>query len=97
VFATYKAGRDGNNREEFDCILHSTPSSNVEQSIGRGQRPLDGKPRPIVIDLIDTEGPKIRSYKDKEKQVNWFLKAAEKRIEIYEKHGWDMEVIRLGS
>lgn len=97
VFSTYKAGRDGNNREAFDCLIHSTPSSNVEQSIGRTQRPLPGKPQPIVIDCIDTEGPKIKSYKDKEKQVNWFLKAAEKRIELYENRNWEMEIIRLGG
>lgn len=97
VFATYKAGRDGNNREAIDCIIHSTPSSNVEQSIGRAQRPLLGKPQPIIIDLIDTEGPKRNSYKDKEKKVNWFLRVAEKRIEVYEKHKWDMEIVRLGG
>jgi len=97
IFSTYNAGRDGNNREEIDCIIHSTPSSNVEQSIGRAQRPLPGKEQPIAIDLIDTEGPKINSYKDKGKKVNWFLKSAEKRIEVYERHGWETETVMLGG
>lgn len=97
VFSTYKAGRDGNNRESFDCVIHLTPSTNVEQSIGRVQRPLDGKPQPIVIDLVDTEGPKINSYKDKTKKVNWFLKACEKRLEVYENNRWEVEVVRLGG
>lgn len=97
IFSTYKAGRDGNNRVDIDCVMHTTPSSNVEQSIGRAQRPMDGKPQPIVIDLVDTEGPKRKSYKDETKEVNWFLRAAEKRIEVYEKHNWDMEIVRLGG
>lgn len=97
VFSTYKAGRDGNNREDFDCIIHSTPSSNVEQSIGRVQRFLEGKNQPIVLDLIDTEGPMVNSYKDRSKKISWFLRPAEKRIEIYEKHNWDIETIRLGG
>ena len=97
IFSTYNAGRDGNNREEIDCVIHSTPSSNVEQSIGRAQRPLQGKEQPIAIDLIDTEGPKINSYKDRSKKVNWFIKSAEKRIEVYERHGWDVETVMLGG
>jgi hypothetical protein len=78
-------------------LIHSTPSTNVEQSIGRIQRQLVGKSTPIVMDLIDTEGPKVNSYKDKNKKVTWFLRAAEKRIEVFEKKNWNMEIIRLGE
>jgi hypothetical protein len=97
VFSTYKACRDGNNREDFDCLIHATPSSNVEQSIGRIQRPFPGKCQPVVIDLIDMEGPLVNSYLDKSNKVTWFLRGSEKRIEIYEKHGWEMKSITLGD
>jgi len=97
VFSTYNAGRDGNNREDLDCLVHATPSSNVEQSVGRIQRPLSNKPTPVVMDLVDIEGPSINSYKDKTKKVKWFVKALEKRVEVYERKNWEMEIIKLGG
>lgn len=96
VFSTFQGGRDGNNREDFDCLIHLTPSSNVEQSIGRIQRIMEGKKRPVVFDLVDTEGPSRRSYNDKTIMVNWFIQSAEKRKEVFESKGWEVKEIRLG-
>ena len=62
VFSTYSAARDGSNREDLDCLIHSTQSSNVEQSIGRIQRSKEGKKKPVVFDLVDIDGPKVNSY-----------------------------------
>jgi len=94
IFATYLAARDGNNRKDLDCLIHSTPSTNVLQSVGRIQRQLEGKKIPIVMDLIDTEGPKTNSIESNTK-VNWFIRKSEQRIEIYKKHGWKIETIKL--
>ena len=95
VFSTYNAARDGSNREDLDCIVHSTPSSNVEQSVGRAQRSMKGKKQPVVFDLVDTDGPKINSYNDKTTKVKWFIRSAEKRKEVFVKKGWMIEEIRL--
>lgn len=95
VFSTYQGGRDGNNREDFDCLIHSTPSSNVEQSVGRVLRKKEGKKIPYVFDLVDTDGPLINSYNDKNKKVNWFIRSLEKRLEIFESKHWDIESVRL--
>ena len=91
VFSTYTAARDGNNRKALDALVMAVPTGNVEQAAGRVLRTLDGKKQPIVVDLIDTEGPMIRSYLDPSVKVNWFLKGAQKRKEFYEKMEWEVQ------
>lgn len=95
IFATYLAARDGNNRKDLDCLIHSTPSTNVEQSIGRIQRQLDGKPTPIVIDLVDTEGPSVNSIRNGNQKAGWFIRKAEQRMIIYKEKGWEIKTTRL--
>lgn len=95
VFATYLAGRDGNNRKDLDALIMTVPTGNVEQAIGRILRTLKGKKVPYVLDLADTDGPPIRSYKKKNKYVPWFIKGAEKRLEFYRKMGWEVEEIHI--
>lgn len=97
VFSTYLGGRDGSNREDLDCLIHSTTSSNVEQSVGRILRRKDGKSQPVVFDLVDTGGPTVKSYKDKTKKINLFLHAAKKRKEVFESKGWEIKEIWLGE
>jgi len=91
VFSTYGAGRDGNNKPTLDYLLMLTPTSNVEQAGGRILRYVKDKPKPIIIDLVDTEGPKVKGHFDKNKQIGLFSKAAEKRMEIYEELGWEIK------
>lgn len=57
VFGTYTGCRDGNNRADFDSLIMASPNANIEQSIGRVQRLMDGKRQPYIYDIIDTQGP----------------------------------------
>ena len=95
VFSTYNACRDGNNRKDLDCLIMCNPTGNIEQAVGRIQRELLGKENPLVIDLIDTQGPQIKSYLDPEIKVPWFVKNSQKRKEIYQKMGWKVETVNL--
>jgi superfamily II DNA or RNA helicase len=93
VFSTYSACRDGNNRKDLDCLIMSTPTTNIDQAIGRILRILSDKKTPIVIDLIDTEGP-IVTTKDG-KKVPWFIRNSLTRKEKYIKNGWIIKEINL--
>lgn len=100
VFSTYGACRDGNNRPELDCLVMMTPTGNVEQAGGRVLRYLKDKPQPIIIDLVDLEGPLVwafneTDYKDYSKKVPQFVKSAQKRVAIYDELGWDYKIRKL--
>lgn len=97
VFSTYGACRDGNNRPDLDFLIMSTPTSNVEQAGGRILRSLEGKSDPVIIDLVDTEGPRVWStyeteYSNVETKIGLFEKSAEKRQEIYKSLGWNFKI-----
>lgn len=100
VFCTYGGGRDGNNRETLDALVMSTTTSNIDQAVGRIQRALEGKPQPVAIDVVDTEGPEVMlSMEARErtglKTLPWFLRSAEKREAVYVERGWEVEKILL--
>lgn len=97
VFSTYQACRDGNNRKNLDFLVMMTPTSNVEQAVGRICRTLSNKPIPVVLDLIDTEGPRVKSLYDENKEVGLFVKSAQKRIEIYKSLGWSYKYKNLSN
>ena len=77
VFSTYQACRDGNNRKDLDCLIMTIPTSNVIQAGGRILRQLEGKPTPVIFDIVDTEGPKRNSLEDNEK-VGLFVRSLQK-------------------
>ena len=88
VFSTYGACRDGNNREELDFLMMACPTTNVEQAAGRILRLLENKKAPIVVDLVDTEGPTVNCADGT--NGSWFERSAKKRKLFYEKKGWDV-------
>jgi hypothetical protein len=94
VFSTYGACRDGNNRLDLDFLVMYTPTTNPEQAVGRVLRLMDGKKRPIVIDLVDTEGPEVisKSTDGERVKTTWFRRSAKKRKEIYDRKKWEVEV-----
>ena len=53
TFATSMKIRDGVNIPKKDCLIMTSPVSNVEQMIGRVCRTSEGKEQPIVIDMVD--------------------------------------------
>jgi superfamily II DNA or RNA helicase len=94
VLSTYGACRDGNNRKELDFLIMTMPTSNIEQAIGRIQRAMPGKKQPIVIDYVDTQGPKVKNYSTGTETTR-FLLQSEKRKEIYRDKEWEFKEIEL--
>lgn len=100
VFGTFTGARDGNNRVDLDCLIMINTCSNVEQAVGRIRRAFVGKKTPIVLDLVDTEGPRVwsihdTSRQDESKKIGYFERSAEKRKEIYKELKWPVKEIRF--
>lgn len=94
VFSTYGACRDGNNREDLDFLVMACPTSNVEQAIGRVTRIKEGKKQPIIIDVVDEEGPKVLVKKGENGNNNyatWFMRSSFKRERFYKSQGWEVQ------
>lgn len=77
VFSTYGSARDGTDKPELDCLILSTPVSNLDQAIGRAIRPKAGKQQPVVLQFIDTGCPhmlkRISSYEEFYSKKNWII------------------------
>jgi superfamily II DNA or RNA helicase len=95
VFSTYQAARDGNNREDLDCLIMYCPTNNIEQAAGRILRKKENKKKPIVLDLVDTQGPLMPDLFTKGKKVPWFIRSSQKRMKEYKRLGWEVEVKKL--
>lgn len=59
MFCSYKMAAEGLDVPEADALIFATPASFVRQVIGRILRSLDGKKRPVVIDILDEGVPKL--------------------------------------
>ena len=70
----------------------SCPTANIEQSIGRILRTLDGKRQPIVLDLIDIQGP---MYNIDGKMIPYFVRSSRKRYNFYKEKDWIVKEIVL--
>ncbi len=90
VYSTYQMARDGNNNPNLDCLIMLTTTSNCEQAIGRILRLKDGKKQPLVIDLIDTGGPK-----DRNSNLTLFERYANDRLALYLEKGWEVNTYEL--
>lgn len=96
VFSTYGACRDGNNRPELDFLVMVTPTTNIDQAVGRILRKLEGKRKPIVLDVVDTEGPEVVSIRDGVRtQTTWFMRSARNRYDKYKKNGWSVKITEI--
>jgi superfamily II DNA or RNA helicase len=76
IFATSLAD-EGLDLPRLDACVLATPCGNVarvEQRIGRVLRPMQDKPRPVVLDLVDAFGP-ARGY-------------FRRRVRLYRERGW---------
>lgn len=57
IFATVQYAAEGLDIPALDTLILATPMSDVEQAVGRIQRPFDGKKQPIVVDIRDDSIP----------------------------------------
>jgi superfamily II DNA or RNA helicase len=46
----------------WDCLLLATPRANVTQAVGRVLREYPGKPKPVVVDFVDTDSVILQGY-----------------------------------
>lgn len=59
-----KAG-EGTDLVDYDCVILSTPRSDIRQLVGRVLREKEGKNTPIVIDLMDEDSSVFQGYANK--------------------------------
>ena len=92
VFSTPGKIRDGVDQKDLDLLIMTSPVSNIAQIIGRVNRELEGKPTPIVIDLIDIGCNRIKTtfykrlqyYREKGFEVNFIFISNDYRKVIME-------------
>ena len=82
VFATSMKIRDGVNIPQKDCLIMTSPVSNIAQMIGRVIRSSDGKKQPIVIDMVDVGCWDI-------------CRSLRKRLDFYQMKKWGVQFINI--
>lgn len=85
IVATYSKAKEGVNIPHLDCLILATPVSSITtiiQAKGRVERALEGKPQPLLIDIVDCESLTAKGM------FNRLLDGmANKRIKIYTEQG----------
>jgi superfamily II DNA or RNA helicase len=94
TFATPGKIRDGVDAASKDCLILTSPISNIEQMTGRILRIKEGKATPIVVDMVDidvrhisrTLFSRLDYYKNKKWNINFLYidDNLEKHILTYE-------------
>jgi superfamily II DNA or RNA helicase len=82
TFSTPGKGRDGIDAPWKDCVIMTSPISNIEQLIGRVLRTKAGKKTPIVIDMVD--------YGSRDIKRTFYT-----RQKFYEKKRWPVQYLFL--
>ena len=97
VFSTAMAARDGVNRKNLDCLIMTVGISNVEQAAGRILRTLEGKPKAIIFDIVDSDPtvPSRQSYLEPTIQTTKFIRQYEQRYEFYISKHWEVHEFEL--
>jgi len=54
IFSTYQLARNALDIEDLDVLVMGTPIGDIQQTVGRVVRRIEGKKTPIVVDLIDS-------------------------------------------
>jgi superfamily II DNA or RNA helicase len=84
VFSTPGKIRDGVDIPEKDCLIMTSPISNISQIAGRVTRIYKDKKMPIIFDMVDIGSPPIR-------------KTMLKRNDFYNEKGWEVKYILIGD
>lgn len=80
VFATIGKIRDGVDANHLDCLIMTSPVSNIEQLCGRILRLAPQKKEPIIVDVVDVDEPRIS-------RTVW------NRIKYYKLKNWPIQYI----
>lgn len=82
VFATPNKIRDGVDIPTKDCLIMTSPVSNIEQICGRVIRISKDKKEPVIIDMVDL------AYED-------ISRTLFKRLDYYKSKKWDVRYLRV--
>jgi len=80
IFTTPGKIRDGIDISHKDCLVMTSPISNIAQITGRVVREYENKKEPLIIDMVDL------NIKDIKRTIF-------KRLEYYESNGWVVKFI----
>jgi len=80
TFATPGKCRDGIDAPKKDCVVMTSPISNIEQVVGRVCREIPDKKEPIVIDMVDY------GCRDMSRSIYT-------RMKYYEQKGWPVQFL----
>jgi len=80
IFATPGKMRDGIDCTHIDCLIMTSPITNIKQMTGRINRIHPGKKQPIIVDMVDIGCDNMRN-------TVW------KRLEYYKKRNWQIQYI----
>lgn len=69
IFATSQFAAEGLDIPALDTLFLTTPLSDVEQAVGRIQRPFDGKKDPVVVDFIDARVPLCKKLSESREKL----------------------------
>lgn len=84
TFSTPGKCRDGIDLVAKDCLIMSSPISNIDQMTGRVLRIKEGKSQPIIIDIVDTGIKEIRE-------------TLFSRLDFYKRKEWEIQYVFVGS
>lgn len=84
TFSTPGKCRDGVDLVDKNCLIMTSPISNIEQMCGRVLRIKKGKIQPIIIDMVDIGIPEIKR--------TFFG-----RLDFYKSKNWDIKFIYISS
>jgi superfamily II DNA or RNA helicase len=62
ILATYQMASEATDIPWLDCAVLATPRADVEQIVGRIRRAWEGKKKPVVLDLVDTDSHVFEAY-----------------------------------
>jgi superfamily II DNA or RNA helicase len=84
TLATPGKARDGIDAPHKDCIIMTSPISNIEQLAGRVTRVKEGKKEPILVDMVDVGCRDIS-------------RTAINRIKFYERKNWKIQYLLISD
>lgn len=79
ILATVQMAKEGLDIPDIDCEIFTCPQGNVEQDVGRALRLLDGKKKPIVIDIVDVNDFCYRTYRSR---MQYYMKRKFEVVEL---------------
>lgn len=80
TFTTPGKCRDGIDAPHKDCVIMTSPISNIEQLTGRIVRSKDGKKTPIIIDMVDYGSKNIS-------------RTLHTRLKFYDRKEWPIQFV----